>query len=163
MWQWRYLLFTPGFTYVYLFRKASSANRFTKVFWRFCLRLCMYGTGIQIPSATKVGRGFRIVHFGSIVVNPATVIGDNFNICQGVLIGNSAGKHAGTPVIGNNVQIGANAIVVGGVRIGNDVLIAPGAFVNFDVPDNSIVVGNPGKIIPRTSSPTAKYMVYPLK
>ena len=44
----------------------------------------------------------------------------------------------------------------------DNVLVAPGAFVNFDVPENSIVIGNPGKIIPRDSSPTAKYMVYPV-
>ena len=49
-----------------------------------------------------------------------------------------------------------------GVNIGNDVLIAPNAFVNFDVPNNSIVIGNPGQIIRRESSPTAKYMVYPV-
>ena len=49
------------------------------------------------------------------------------------------------------------------VNIGNDVLIAPGAFVNFDVPDNSIVIGNPGKIITKNSSPTSKYIVYPTK
>lgn len=67
------------------------------------------------------------------------------------------------PIIGNNVCINANAIVVGGVRIGNNVLIAPGAFVNFDVPDNSIVIGNPGKIISRSSSPTAKYIIYSIK
>lgn len=48
----------------------------------------------------------------------------------------------------------------GGVKIGNNVLIAPNAFVNFDVPDNSIVIGNPGKIIKRDSSPSAKYIVY---
>ena len=51
----------------------------------------------------------------------------------------------------------------GGVKIGNNVFIAPGAFVNFDVPDNSIVIGNPGKIIPRDESPTAKYIVYPVR
>ena len=51
----------------------------------------------------------------------------------------------------------------GGVNIGDNVLIAPGAFVNFDVPDNSIVLGNPGKIIPRDSSPTAKHIVYPVE
>lgn len=162
-WQWRYFLFTPGFRYVYFFRKTSLANKITKIFWLFCLRLCMYRTGIQIPYMTKIGRGFRIVHFGTIVVNPSTIIGDNFNISQGVLIGNSSGKNAGSPTIGNNVCINANAIVVGGVRIGNNVLIAPGAFVNFDVPDNSIVIGNPGKIIARSSSPTAKYIVYPIK
>ncbi len=162
-WQWRYFLFTPGFRYVYFFRKTSLANKFTKFFWLFCLRLCMYRTGIQIPYMTKIGRGFRIVHFGTIVVNPSTVIGDNFNISQGVLIGNSSGKNAGSPIIGNNVCINANAIVVGGCRIGDNVLIAPGGFVNFDVPDNSIVIGNPGKIIARSSSPTAKYIVYPTK
>lgn len=47
-----------------------------------------------------------------------------------------------------------------GVKIGNNVLIAPNAFVNFDVPDNSIVIGNPGKIIKSDSSPSAKYIVY---
>lgn len=162
-WQWRYFLFTPGFRYVYFFRKTSFANKFTKIFWMICLRLCMYRTSIQIPYTTKIGRGFRIIHFGTIVINPLTIIGDNFNISQGVLIGNSSGKNAGTPIIGNNVCINANAIVIGGVRIGNNVLIAPGAFVNFDVPDNSIVIGNPGKIIPRSSSPTAKYIIYPIK
>ena len=56
----------------------------------------------------------------------------------------------------------ANSIIVGGVKVGNNVLIAPGAFVNFDVPDNSIVIGNPGQIIRRETSPTDKYIVYPL-
>ena len=56
----------------------------------------------------------------------------------------------------------ANSIIIGNCKIGNNVLIAPGAFVNFDVPDNSIVIGNPGKIIQRESSPTAKYIVYPV-
>ena len=49
---------------------------------------------------------------------------------------------------------------MGGVKIGNNVLIAPNAFVNFDVPDNSIVIGNPGRIITRNFSPTTKYLVY---
>jgi serine O-acetyltransferase len=66
------------------------------------------------------------------------------------------------PVIGDNVCVNANAVIIGGCRIGNNVLIAPGAFVNFDVPDNSIVIGNPGRIIQQETSPTAKYIVYPL-
>lgn len=76
------------------------------------------------------------------------------------MVGNSQGKRMGVPSIGDNVVMNANAVVVGGVKIGNNVLIAPNAFVNFDVPDNSIVIGNPGKIIQRTTSPTAKYIVY---
>ena len=159
--QWRYFLFTPGFRYIYYLRKTASA-RYLKYFWLFLLRHCMCRTGIQIPYQTQIGPGLRIVHFGSIVVNPGAVIGKNFNIAQGVLIGNAQGKNKGCPVIGDNVCINANAVVIGGITIGNHVLIAPGAFVNFDVPDNSIVIGNPGQIIRRDSSPTIKYIVYSL-
>ena len=74
-------------------------------------------------------------------------------ILQGVTIGyERRGKRQGNPVIGNRVWIGSNAIIVGKIRVGNNVLIAPGAFVNFDVPDGSIVIGNPGKILPRENA-----------
>lgn len=116
----------------------------------------------QIPPGTKIGRGFRIVHFGPVVINPRAIIGKNFNISQGTLIGYAAGKREGTPTIGDNVCMNANSSIVGNVKIGNNVLIAPGAFINFDVPDNSIVIGNPGKIIAREESPTDKYIVYKL-
>ena len=158
------ILFTPGRNYMFLFRHASTAkNKFSRMFWSSLLFITKVKTGIQIPKNTKIGRGMRILHFGTIVVNPGTVIGKNFNIAQGVLIGNSEGKKAGVPTIGDNVYCGANSLILGGIYIGNDVLIAPGAFVNFDVPDNSIVIGNPGKIIPRDSSPTKKYIVYPVE
>jgi len=110
----------------------------------------------------SIGEGLYIGHFGSIIINPGAVIGKNFSISAGTLIGNAQGKRAGIPSIGDNVFMGRNSIVIGGVRIGNDVLIAPGAFVNFDVPDNSIVIGNPGRIISKDSSPTKKYIVYPV-
>jgi serine O-acetyltransferase len=159
--RWRYILFTPGYQYIYFFRKANLAsNIVTKVFWNILLKLCSFKFGIQIPAQTQIAKGFRIVHFGTIVVNPGTIIGKNFNISQGCLIGNAQGKRHGTPIIGDNVCMNANSLIIGGVHIGNNVLIAPGAFVNFDVPDNSIVIGNPGQIIPRSSSPTAKYIVY---
>lgn len=159
----RKILFTPGCTYIFLFRHASEArNPVFKLMWLTMLHITKVITGIQIPVGTQIGRGMRILHFGTIVVNPSAVIGKNFNIAQGCLIGNSGGKHAGVPTIGDNCYMGANSIVVGGVKIGNDVLVAPGAFVNFDVPSNSIVMGNPGKIIPRDSSPTKKYIVYPV-
>lgn len=126
------------------------------------MRRMMFKTGIQIPVGTIIGPGLKIGHFGNIVVNPSAIIGRNFNISNGCLVGNAQGKHAGAPVIGDNVVMFANSMVVGGVTVGNDVLIAPGAFVNFDVPNNSIVLGNPGMIISRESSPTKKYIVYPL-
>ncbi len=159
--QLRYFIFTPGFRYIYFFRKASKSG-LTKWIWRIFMRLYMHKTGIQIPYGTQIGEGFRIVHFGHIVINPDAKIGKNFNISQGCLIGITQGQKAGVPTIGDNVCMNANSIIIGGVHIGNNVLIAPGAFINFDVPDNSIVIGNPGKIIQKASSPTAKYIVYPL-
>ena len=156
-----YFFFTPGFRFTYYFRKAQLANNsVSRLFWRICHRSCMLNTGIQIPVCTRIGKGFRISHWGTIVINGETVIGKNFNIAQGVLIGYSDGRNKGVPHIGDNVIINANAVVVGGVKIGNNVLVAPNAFVNFDVPDDSIVIGNPGRIITRNSSPTAKYLVY---
>ena len=159
----KYLLFIPGFTYIYFFRKAQL-TRFSifRVLYLIILRVTSYITHIQIPYQTKIGEGFRIVHFGTIVINPEAVIGKNFSISQGTLIGNAQGKRVGTPIIGDNVCMNANAVIVGRCKIGDNVLIAAGAFVNFDVPDNSIVIGNPGRIIQKDSSPTKKYIVYPV-
>lgn len=159
----KYLFCVPGYTYIFFFRHASmSRNRLSRAFWSVFLHATKIITHIQIPAGTRIGRGLRIVHFGHIVVNPNAVIGDNFNISQGCLIGNAQGKRGGFPTIGNNVCMNANAVIIGNAHIGNNVLIAPGAFVNFDVPDNSIVIGNPGQIITRDSSPTEKYIVYPV-
>lgn len=156
----RYIFFTAGFRYVFLFRKSSMAGSIvTRLFWKILLRRCMLSTGIQIPEITKIERGFRIVHFGHIVINPATVIGKNFNISHGVTLGHAEGRQTGSPIIGDNVSIQTNAVVVGKVLIGNNVLIAPNAFVNFDVPDGAIVLGNPGKIILKEKA-SAKYIVY---
>ena len=160
--QLRYLFFVPGFTYIYILRIAQNSSFLQKWIALFFLKITSYITHIQIPYQTNIAEGFRIVHFGAIVINPGTVIGRNFNISQGALIGNAQGKRGGVPVIGDNVCVNANAVIIGGCRIGNNVLIAPGAFVNFDVPDNSIVIGNPGRIIQQDTSPTAKYIVYPL-
>ncbi len=85
--------------------------------------------------------------------------GENFNISNGVTIGNSGGKKSGTPIIGDCVSIQANAVVVGGIKIGSNVLIAPNSFVNFDVPDNSIVIGTKSQIIHK-ENPTKDQFVY---
>lgn len=76
-------------------------------------------------------------------------IGKNINIHKGATIGKeNRGKKLGAPKIGNNVYIGVNSTVVGKIEIGNDVLIAPNTYVNFNVPSHSIVIGSPGVIIP---------------
>jgi serine acetyltransferase len=112
----------------------------------------------QIPYDTRIGKGLYIAHFGRIIIHPKSVIGHNVNISTGVVIGTQfRGPKKGSPDIGNYVWIGANAIIVGNIRIGNNVLIAPGAYVNFDVPDNSIVIGNPG-LIRRSPGATLGYI-----
>lgn len=90
--------------------------------------------------------GFWIIHFGQIVIHPETIIGKNFNISQGVTLGHAGGAKVASPKIINNVSIGPNAVAVGGVVIGDDVLIAPNAFVNFDVPNGAIILGIQGKL-----------------
>jgi serine O-acetyltransferase len=107
----------------------------------------MYKYGFQIGG--KIGPGFYIGHFGTIVVNQEVEIGRNCNIAHNVTIGVSRrGKHMGVPKIGNEVWIGTGSVLVGGIKVGNNVLIAPNSYVNFDVPDNSIVIGNPAIIKP---------------
>lgn len=131
------------------FRKLQYCNnKFLKIIYYFKYKKMTSITGIQIPVRTKIGEGFYIGHCGRIIINPNSVLGRNINIATGVTIGQeNRGKRKGTPIIGDNVWIGTNAVIVGNIKIGNDVLIAPLSYVNFDVPNHSIVIGNPGKII----------------
>jgi serine O-acetyltransferase len=88
-----------------------------------------------------------------VVISPFAVLGSNVNIAQGVTIGAaSRGARKGAPTLGNRVWVGANAVIVGRVTIGDDALIGPGAYVNFDVPAMSIVVGNPGQVVSQSGS-----------
>ena len=140
--------------YLKVFRQAQEAsNPISKAYYMLKLYSFSVHTQIQIPARTKIGEGFYISHYGRIIINPDAVIGKNVNIATGVTIGvEQRGKRKGSPTIGDNCWIGTNAVIVGNVKIGNDVLIAPLSFVNFDVPDHSIVVGNPGKIISRENA-----------
>lgn len=107
-----------------------------------------YKYGIDIPFITQIGKGFYIGHFGCIVVNSQTVIGNNVNISQGVTIGAAnRGDKAGVSVIGDGVYIGPGAKIIGAIRIGNNVAIGANAVVTHDVPDNAVVVGVPARII----------------
>lgn len=145
--------------YLCIFRKLqNSKSAFSKIYYQLKLRNLSIKSQIQIPAATKIGEGFYIGHSGRIIINPNVVLGKNNNIATGVTIGQeNRGKRAGVPTIGDHCWIGTNAVIVGNITIGSDVLIAPLSFVNFDVPDHSIVVGNPAKIISRENA-TAGYI-----
>lgn len=106
--------------------------------------------GLEISRSTKIGPGLYLGHAFNITVNPEAVIGANCNLHKGVTIGQeNRGKRRGAPAIGDCVWIGVNATLVGGITVGDDVLIAPGAYVNCDVPSHSIVLGNPCRVIAR--------------
>ncbi|NML58042.1 serine O-acetyltransferase [Chryseobacterium cheonjiense] len=150
----------PNLHFVYILRMAQKYQKKTvlNIFWRLVLRHYQIKYGFQIYPETQIGEGFYLGHWGSLVINPETVIGKNCNIAQGVTIGQqNRGKNEGSPVIGNEVWIGTNAVIVGAVTIGDNVLIVPNSYVNFDVPSNSVVLGNPAKIIP-TENATEGYI-----
>lgn len=140
--------------YMYWFRKVQAAqNPISQIFARLNLFRMSRKTNIQISWETKIGEGFYIGHCGRIIINKNAVIGKNVNIATGVTIGQeNRGKRKGCPTIGDNVWIGTNSVIVGNITIGTDVLIAPLSYVNFDVPDHSIVIGNPAKIIHRDNA-----------
>lgn len=106
-------------------------------------------TGIDIPCETQIGRRFLIEHFGDIIVSGDTIIGDDVVIRNGVTLGLKRTGERGAPVIGNRVDIGAGAKVLGPITIGDDVVIGANAVVISDVPANSLAVGVPARIIPR--------------
>lgn len=102
---------------------------------------------LEIHNFQNIGKNLVLGHPSGITVNSGAIIGDNCVIFKNATIGSvRSGKREGVPVIGNNCVIGTGAFVCGGIHIGNDVLIAANAFVDFDVPDHSIVIGNPGMI-----------------
>lgn len=153
-------LFRPlELKYIKLFRKANGC-KFLPLKFFYMLRLMFLSrkTGIQIPARTSIGEGFYIGHLGRVIIHPDAVLGKNVNVGTGVTIGmENRGERKGTPKISDDCWIGTNAVVVGNIKIGSDVLIAPLAYVNFDVPDHSIVVGNPARIISRENA-TAEYI-----
>lgn len=149
---YEYLLSSLELKYIMLYRKASYTNNgLLKYYYKFRLMRLSRKTQLQIPASTNIGKGLYIGHLGRVIINPSAKLGNNVNLAPGVTIGQeSRGKRIGTPTVGNHVWIGTNAVVVGNITIGNDVLIAPNSFVNFDVPDHSIVIGNPATIRPTT-------------
>lgn len=106
--------------------------------------------GVTIGVSANIGKRLIIEHSGAIVIHGNSVIGDDCIIRQGVTIGNKRlDDPFGAPVIGDRVNVGAGAKILGRVHIGNDVEIGANAVVIHDVPDGAIAVGIPARIIIR--------------
>ena len=149
------LLKQNEFKYLKYYRMAQATNGtiwFRFLFYPRLVRLSVR-TGIGLHENLKIPKGLIIGHAGTIVINSNAVFGGNLMLTHNVTIGRDVrGKRKGTPSFGKNVCIRCNSTVVGKVYIGDDVLIAPNTFVNFDVPSHSVVVGNPAVIHPRENA-----------
>jgi len=135
----------PGFNYMVWLRVGQYWN---SAMIKYILYRKKIKYGIQISIDTKIGKGFYIGHFGGIVVSGGAKIGNNCNISQDVTIGFiPRGKKRGVPVIGDNCYIAPGAKIIGNVKIGNNVAIGANAVVTTDLPDNAVAVGIPAEII----------------
>ena len=135
--RWRYGIRSPWL------RKPLS------VLYRVAYKLVQILTGIELPCEAVIGRNFVIDHFGGIVISGYARFGDNCRIRNGVVVGLSRVEDPIAPVIGNNVDIGTGATLLGRITIGDNVLIGANAVVVRDVPANHIAVGVPARVKPR--------------
>lgn len=145
-------LASPGFhaVLVYRFGRWALARRtpvrqvlgLTYQLAYLLVRICW---GIELPRRAAIGAGLYIAHFGGITVSRRAVLGRNCTLSQGITIGISGeGASRGAPAIGDDVYIAPGARVYGAIRIGRNVKIGPNVVVSEDLPDNAVVVLDPG-------------------
>ena len=145
---------TKGLMFIILFRISHffTQNMFLKIIgipYRIMYKIVVeWFLGIEVPDTTFIGAGFKVIHGQGLVVNKSTRIGNFVTLRHNTTIGNS--KSGGkSPKIGNYVDIGANCVVIGDVEIGENSIIGAGSVIVKSVPPNSVVVGNPGRVISR--------------
>lgn len=108
-------------------------------------------TGISIPAQAQIGKGLRIHHFGGIIVHSDAVIGEYCTLYHGVTLGDRGGW-GGAPHIGNHVVIGAGAKLLGQIEVGDNCQIGANAVVRMSVPPGCLAVGVPAVIKERTTT-----------
>ncbi|WP_169729319.1 serine O-acetyltransferase [Solimonas soli] len=146
---------------IVFYRLAHAASVHRKHFWVHSLwalpvlviyrLLTEYWFGFELPAATTIGKGLIVDHAYAIVVNKNTVIGDYCRLRHCITIGcklDQYGRQQKSPRIGNYVEIGANAAIIGDIEIGDHSVIGAGAVVIKDVPPYHMAVGNPARTIP---------------
>ena len=143
---------TKGLFFIIFFRISAffTKNLLLKIIGfpiRFLYKVIIeWLIGIDIPDLTKIGKGFKVYHGQSLVINKETIIGDFVTIRQSTTIGNSKSKGK-SPIIENNVTIGSNVVIIGEILIGKNSIIAAGSVVVKDVLECTLVAGNPAKFI----------------
>lgn len=128
--------------------RPSWLRKIFSLVYHFLFKLVQILTGIELPCEVVVGDNFVIDHFGGIVVSGYARFGANCRIRNGVVVGLKNVEQPIAPIFGDNVDIGAGAKVLGPIRIGNNVRIGANAVVLCDVPDDHVAVGVPAVIKP---------------
>ncbi len=131
--------------------RPAILRKLLSLIYRVLFKFIQIITGIELPCEVAIGRNFVIDHFGGIIISGYTQFGNNCRIRNGVVIGLRRIEEKVAPIIGDNVDIGAGAKILGPIRVGNNVLIGANAVVICDVPDNSVAVGVPAVIRPRSA------------
>lgn len=148
---------TKGKYISFLFRTAriirESKFLFIFLFWYLPLYnfFVHWILGVELYASTSIGHSLKLWHVHALVVHPNTKIGNNCTLRQSTTIGTKKGRDGSinqfAPIIGNNVDVGANVVIIGPITIGDNVNIGAGSVVVKDIPANSTVVGNPARII----------------
>ena len=143
------LLCYPGLHAVWAHRIAHWLwSKKLRTLARFLSHISRFLTGIEIHPGAKIGRRFFIDHGMGVVIGETSEIGDDVLIYQGVVLGGtSLDKKKRHPTVGNNVVIGAGAILLGPINVGNNAKVGAGSVVIKDVPENATVVGVPAHTI----------------
>ncbi len=129
--------------------RPAPLRKLLSLIYKFLYKFVQILTGIELPCEVPVGKGFVIEHSGDIVVSGFASFGDHCRIRNGVVIGLARTEEPCAPQLGDDVDVGAGAKLLGNIRIGNHVRIGANAVVVTDVPDNCIAVGVPAVIKPR--------------
>lgn len=143
------LICYPGLHAILLHRLAHWLYKIRlRLMARITSQVARIFTGIEIHPGATIGRRFFIDHGMGVVVGETTVIGDDVILYQGVTLGGT-GKERGKrhPTLGNRVVVGTGAKVLGNITLGNNVKIGAGSVVVHSVPDDSTVVGIPGRVV----------------
>jgi serine O-acetyltransferase len=115
---------------------------------RVISQISRFFTQIEIHPGATIGRRFFIDHGSGVVIGETTIIGDDVLLYQGVTLGGTGGERGKRhPTLGNRVVVGTGAKVLGNINIGDNVKIGAGSVVVHHVPDNSTVVGVPGRVV----------------
>ncbi|MCK0125024.1 hypothetical protein MWU76_11485 [Gelidibacter sp. F2691] len=132
------MLYYPDFAFLFFWRINSSNYKWKKYF--------THEVQCKIFKSTIVEGGMTCYHPYASVIN-AKSIGRNFQFRNCLTVGNKNNNNILLPIIGDNVSVGANVVIIGEIIIGNNVIIGAGSVVVKDIPSNCIVAGNPAKII----------------